>query len=524
MFCAPQSSTSPGVCTTASNADLPFPPIKGVLIIVLSWFFSPILTGTASAILFLLSRHLVLRSTNAYKRSFLVLPPMAFLTFWVNIYFVLTKGAAKMLSAQAAGWTSKKAAWIAAAAAAGVSFLSVVVVIPLMYRRIETVHQQRADKETADAEEKARKLQEDVEAEAAPADAQLEVSKLEEAVELTPAQQRMAQLKGYLGLAKKAAMHGVEVNVHDIVEEDELVAAIHAHAEVFDEKAETVFSYMQVFSAICVIFSHGAGEVGYMSGPLGAIFQVIRSGQLTSSSSPPIWTVLIGAFGLVVGLATYGYSVTRAVGTRLAKLTPSRGFAAELATSMIIMVAAQYGLPTSSSQCVTGGIIGIALCEGRRGLNFKFLFQTFSSWIWTILMVAMITGFFFAQGAFAPSAQMARQIGYYEESLSARANYLLTSYQGMIAKTGYNTASTSDAFAVYLAQTITNTAAGQYYSYRKPPPGFYPGNVAPVIQSPPAWQMVGCVRVCAAPHLHRTRACALAHAPPSPGTWTQRWR
>mgnify|MGYP000390824739 CR=1 FL=1 len=63
---------------------------------------------------------------------------------------------------------------------------------------------------------------------------------------------------------------------------------------------------------------------------------------------------------------------TAADGTaRMAKLTASRGFAAELSTSMIIMIAAQYGLPTSSSQCITGGIIGIALCEGKGGLNFN---------------------------------------------------------------------------------------------------------------------------------------------------------
>ena len=495
QFWYQSSSTSPGGCTTASNGALPFPPYKGVLIIVLSWFFSPVLTGIASAILFSLSRALVLRSPHAYKRSFYVLPPMAFLTFWVNIYFVFTKGAAKVLSNDAEGWTPVRAAWIAAACAGGVSFLSAVVVIPLMHRRITTVYQKKeiedaAAKEAAleEGEKQELSLEEKLAKEAADAEEQA----AKEAA-MTPAQKKMEKLKGYLGLARTAAMHGMEVNVHAIVEEDELVAAIHANAEVFDEKAETVFAYMQVFSAICVIFSHGAGEVGYMSGPLGAIFTIIRSGSLTSSTTPPIWTVLVGAFGLIIGLGTYGYSVTRAVGTRLAKLTPSRGFAAELSTSMIIMVAAQYGLPTSSSQCITGGIIGIALCEGRGGLNFKFLFQTFMSWVWTMIFVAMITGFFFAQGAYAPSAQMARQIGYYEESLSVRSNLILTSYQSMIKATGYNTATSGnkDQFASYLATTISNTAPGKFYSYGQAPPGFYPGNKAPTAQTVAPWQMVG---------------------------------
>jgi phosphate/sulfate permease len=487
-------TSTAGYCTTASNGKLPFPPYKGVLIIVLSWFFSPILTGVASAILFRLSRTLVLRSPHAYKRSFFVLPPMAFLTFWVNIYFVFTKGAAKVLSGEADGWTDVRAGWIAAVCAGGVAMLSIFFVIPLMHHRINTIYQLRdeaAIKEAAERDDlENAKAEPVVAADVDKADAD-GLDTIAVAADDAP-QGRAAKLRAYMKRARDAAMHGMEVDVHAIVEEDELVAAIHANAEVFDEKAETVFSYMQVFSAICVIFAHGAGEVGYMSGPLGAIFSIIRSGSLSSSTSPPIWTVLVGALGLIIGLGTYGYSVTRAIGTRMAKLTASRGFAAELSTSMVIMIAAQYGLPTSSSQCITGGIIGIALCEGKGGLNVKFLFQTFMSWVWTVVFMALLTGFFFAQGAYAPSAQMARQVGYYEEALSARSNLILTSYQSMLKASGYIVdGSNKDQFATYLATTIANTASGQYYSYQQAPPGFYPGNKAPVVQTVAPWQMVG---------------------------------
>jgi len=488
------ASGAVGVCTTDSNKPFPFPPYKGVLIIVLSWFFSPVLTGIASAILFLLSRTLVLRSPNAYKRSFFVLPPMAFLTFWVNIYFVLTKGAAKVLSRDAQGWTTVRAAWISAACAGGVSLFSIVVVAPLVHRRITATMEQEREAAEAKGKEKAEALESGL-SEKEQLDAVGTDTK--HIAELTGMEKRKAQLSQLFGMAQKAAMHGMEVNIHDIVETDPLVEAIHKNAEIFDEKAERVFAYMQVFSAICVIFAHGAGEVGYMSGPMGAIFAVVRSGTLTSSSSPPMWTVLIGAFGLIVGLGTYGYSVCRAVGTRLAKLTASRGFAAELATSMIIMIAAQYSLPTSSSQCITGGIIGIALCEGRGGLNFKFLFQTFMSWVWTMIFVAMITAFFFSQGAYAPSAQMSRQINYYESAITSRANFILNNYQTMLKASGYAASTASDGktvndvFMLQLSQTIANTGPGQYYSYNPAPAGFYPGNVAPVIQTVAPWQVVG---------------------------------
>jgi hypothetical protein len=247
------SSTSPGICTTASNANLPFPPYKGVLIIVLSWFFSPVLTGVASAIIFLLSRHLVLRSVNAYKRSFMVLPPMAFLTFWVNIYFVFTKGAAKVLSRDASGWTPVRAAWIAAACAGSISFFSIIVVIPLLYRRINTVYQKRDDDAAAlkVAELEAAEDLEKATAAKAAASENNEPTKegdAEDGVvamaagEVSAPANNMEKLRGYLFKARNAAMHGLEVDVHNLVEEDELVAAIHANAEMFDEKAETVFA------------------------------------------------------------------------------------------------------------------------------------------------------------------------------------------------------------------------------------------------------------------------------------------
>jgi sodium-dependent phosphate transporter len=67
----------------------------------------------------------------------------------------------------------------------------------------------------------------------------------------------------------------------------------------------------------------------------------LQNGHLSKSLSPPIWTLLIGALSLVIGLATYGYNVTRTMGVTMAKLSPSRGFAAELATSLVILVASQ---------------------------------------------------------------------------------------------------------------------------------------------------------------------------------------
>ena len=95
-----------------------------------------------------------------------------------------------------------------------------------------------------------------------------------------------------------------------------------------------------------------------MAGPLATIWQVVEKGRLTSSVEADLWCIFLGAIALVIGLATYGYNVTRAMGVKVSKLSPSRGFSAELATAReycgwcvwpsarASMTAASYCLPT----------------------------------------------------------------------------------------------------------------------------------------------------------------------------------
>lgn len=175
----------------------------------------------------------------------------------------------------------------------------------------------------------------------------------------------------------------------------------------------------QVFSAICVIFAHGAAEVGFMAGPMSAIWDIYTTGFLKRSVQVYIGWVLLAAGSLVVGLATYGYNVTRAVGTMMAKLSASRGFSAELSTALVILVASQLGLPTSSSQAITGGVIGVGLLEGiTTGVNWRFFLKQFISWASTLFVVIGGVAALFAQGVYSPSRVMGNEIFAYEAAFT----------------------------------------------------------------------------------------------------------
>jgi len=386
-----------------------FPPYTGVLPIVLSWFISPILTSLGAALIFFLVRTLVLRRANGKNLALWLLPPFVLLTVWINVYFVFTKGAKKTLVAHS-DWSDKKAGWIALVVAAGVSLLSGVIVVPLLKRR--------ADKHFKEMEARANAPQDSMEAGDVKVKAGLEVEE----------EQPKSFVQRSFVATRNALMRGMEYDIHQVVETDPTIAALHERAEKFDPQVEFVFGYLQVFSAICVIFAHGAGEVGYMAGPLGAIWDIYNKGYLPKSVQPPVWIILIGAIGLVVGLATYGYNVTQAMGTMLSKLTPSRGFAAELATSMVIMIAAQYGLPTSSSQCITGGIIGVGFLEGIVGVNWKFFAGQFASWVLTLAVVGLSVAGLFAQGVYAPNKVDGDHVTYYENKMVAMTNTLYSNF------------------------------------------------------------------------------------------------
>jgi len=415
-----------------------FPPYKGVAPIFFSWVFSPLLTAVASATIFFLCRTFVLRRQNASKKSLYVLPVAVFGTSWINVYFVLTKGAKKLID-EKDSWSDRKASLIALFAAIGLTALTVFTAIPyIIYKtskkfdnnqevQLETVQQNDKPKEHNEIEEGSM---EDVNREFVSRNRSSE----EVNCNCTP------QFTDFKHSIVTAVKEHFNPDLDSKVEEDELVSAMHRSAEVFEERAEYIFSFLQVFSAISVVFAHGAGEVGYMAGPLSAIWDYTQKGVLNKKVEPPIWIILISALGLVVGLAAYGQKLTMAMAVKLTKLSPTRGFAAELATATVIMIAAQFGLPTSSSQCIIGGLVGVGLLEGMKGVNWKFFAAQAVSWVVNLFLSMGIVAAIFSQGVYSPSIYEAKELNFYESNINYISKDLLKTCNTTLVQQ-YNTTS-----------------------------------------------------------------------------------
>ncbi|GLC40487.1 hypothetical protein PLESTM_001079900 [Pleodorina starrii] len=227
---------------------------------------------------------------------------------------------------------------------------------------------------------------------------------------------------------KAIVLHGTNVDVHQAIISDQVAQRIHAHAEVFDPATEDAFKYLQVVTAICDSFSHGANDVANSVGPFTAIWYIYRFQRIDFMADLPIWILVLGGAGIVLGLATYGYNIIRAIGVRLSAITPSRGFCIELSTAMVVAVASKYGLPVSTTHCQVGATAGMGLMEGSSGLNWRLSMQFFAGWVVTLLITGLMSAALFAAGAYAPCVQQSRQLEQYENALmelTERVNLLL---------------------------------------------------------------------------------------------------
>ena len=171
---------------------------------------------------------------------------------------------------------------------------------------------------------------------------------------------------------------------------------------IFDG-VERIFAVLMVFTACAMAFAHGSNDVANAIGPLAAIVSVVQSGgEIASKSLLPPWVLLIGASGIVIGLGTLGYRVMMTVGRAITELTPSRGFAAELAAAGTVVVASGTGLPISTTHTLVGAVLGVGLARGIGAINLGVVGKIILSWIVTLPVGAglSILFFFALKGAF----------------------------------------------------------------------------------------------------------------------------
>ncbi|MDP8238408.1 MAG: anion permease [Candidatus Hatepunaea meridiana] len=151
------------------------------------------------------------------------------------------------------------------------------------------------------------------------------------------------------------------------------------------------FKYLQIITAGYVAFAHGANDVANAVGPLAGIWTIYHKGLIGLKAEVPIWILVMGGTGIVLGLAVFGKKVIETVGKKITSITPSRGFAAEFSAATIVLVFSKLGMPVSTTHTLVGAVIGVGLARGIGAIDMRVVKRILMSWVITIPAAAIAT-------------------------------------------------------------------------------------------------------------------------------------
>jgi inorganic phosphate transporter, PiT family len=141
------------------------------------------------------------------------------------------------------------------------------------------------------------------------------------------------------------------------------------------------FRRLQVVSAAYVAFAHGSNDA---QKTMGIITLALFSAGLISDIAVPPWVIVLSATALSAGTAVGGWRIMKTMGQRVAKLEPVHGFAAQTTAATVILGAAHFGMPVSTTQVVSGAIMGVGASQGARAVRWGVARRILVAWVLTL--------------------------------------------------------------------------------------------------------------------------------------------
>jgi len=436
--------------------------------VVASWVLSPVISAVIAVFIFLVVRTAVLRRANPYRNGLMFLPFFYSVTVAITVFFIIYKGSPNLHLDKK--FTIGQAIIIAVSGGGAVALLSWWFFIPQAKGFVDRWEREQHSAAAAKVAPVPAPSDDDEDLKSAIATLSMDGD----------------DAAGEGGAKKKLGKLGFHMSIEDErnkLEDDANLQAMHDSVEVFDPKAERLFSWLQIFTAAFDSFAHGANDVANSIGPFSSIYQLYRSGgrlstfdsgtfekggvfsggrrdgipyaegsslvdgksfcgsngagvqfyrcrpedEVTfpaSSTVPadatpvvfdlydstgnltttdvtchsacavsnyavynsqkqevPLWILAMGGAGIVVGLAMWGYRIIVAIGMKLTKLTPSRGFSIEVGAAVTVILASRVGVPVSTTHCQVGSTLGVGMVELKGNtVNWKQFFGIAVGW------------------------------------------------------------------------------------------------------------------------------------------------
>jgi PiT family inorganic phosphate transporter len=154
-------------------------------------------------------------------------------------------------------------------------------------------------------------------------------------------------------------------------------------------RVHAFFGIFQIVSAAFMAYSHGKND-GQM--PIGIIMMafVLFSGQEALWNDIPWWIILISAFSISSGTAMGGWKVIKTLGMRVTTLRPVHGFAAEASAAMVIEIASFFGIPVSTTHCISSSIMGVGATRRLSSVRWGVAGNILAAWVITFPVCGLL--------------------------------------------------------------------------------------------------------------------------------------
>jgi PiT family inorganic phosphate transporter len=148
------------------------------------------------------------------------------------------------------------------------------------------------------------------------------------------------------------------------------------------------FRLGQIISASMFSLSHGTNDAQKTMGIIA--LALVAAGHLEAGADPPFWVILSAATAIAAGTYAGGWRIIRTMGSRIIKMNPVQGFAAEGAGSAVILSASHVGFPLSTTHVISGAIMGAGAAQRLSAVRWGIAGNIFAAWVLTIPAAASV--------------------------------------------------------------------------------------------------------------------------------------
>ena len=153
------------------------------------------------------------------------------------------------------------------------------------------------------------------------------------------------------------------------------------------QRVDKWFRRAQLFSAALFSLSHGTNDA---QKTMGIITGVLVTAHYLKTFDVPMWVVLAAHAAIGLGTLFGGWRIIHTMGSRITKLQPVGGFAAETGAAIAIFTATHFGIPVSTTHAITGSIVGVGATRRMSAVRWGVAGQIVWAWVLTIPMAALI--------------------------------------------------------------------------------------------------------------------------------------